>query len=264
MFLTKIKKLLTHKSRQRKISEAKAKRLYDKASCFVQEITESKFEKATQILKQYPNIVSHKLVIQSHVMRHLAKSLSLPNANNLSRQLYLDLHKAGLQSSPTDIALMIKQPENMSLIQYLYQTQSNLKRAVEFVKPLHKLALSLTKPQTNNQNAKMFVCLHEIGLRAKSEDIALLFQNRQNISIIQYVFLAQPELRPGINKQYDQQYAHAALIGKNIIGLKFLYLSGAYLSHKQQHISGLSTDLDSRIYRQRMILQNQYSNQRSD
>lgn len=255
MIWTKIKKLMTLKSRQRKIAAAQAKRLNEKASLFCQALTESKIKTASQILKQYPKIASHASLKQLHVMRHLAQRLSKPETDEETRHLYLTLHKAGLQSSPTDIALMIRQPENMSLIHHLYQNQPNLQRAVEFVKPLHKLALLMAKPQSSQKNAEMFVALHRIGLKTNAEDVALLFQNTQNIPVIQYIFLAQPELMPGQNKSYDKEYAHAAQIGKNIEGLKLLYLSGAKLSQNQANASGLIQNERANISRRQIIHQ---------
>lgn len=253
MIWTRIKKLITFKSRQRKAAETRANRLNKKASLFCQMLTESNIKTAAQILKQYPKVAAHSSLKQLHVMRLLAQRLSKPETNEETRNLYLALHKAGLQSSPTDIALMIKQPENMALIRHLYQNQSNLSRAVEFVKPLHKLAHLMAKPQSDQKNAEMFVALHRVGLKTNAEDVALLFQNAQNIPVIQYIFLAQPELIPGQNKSYDAEYAHAAQIGKNIEGLKLLYLTGAKLSHNQEKTSGLMKNKHANIARRQMI-----------
>ncbi len=259
MILTTIIDFLTGNRKKRLQAQAKRELLDSQTEAFHQAIEKGKNEEAVQILKECSELTAYKPFKESHVMRQLAQKLAQANADNRLAQLYITLHKAGFNSSPTDIAFMSKQLKNAVLVPYLYQNQENIRPAINRVNPLYALAKNLAfepnenAPYTHNELATLFIQMEESGMRADAKTVALLFHRAENKPLIQYVFLMQPELLPGKNDEYDKWYMYSAVKGKNREGFRLLFEAGAQIKGKFIRRSGLLNDSLARLYRTRSL-----------
>ena len=259
MILTTIIDFITGNRKKRIQAQAKRKLLDSQTEAFSQALEKGENEKAVQILKEHSELITYKPFKESHVMRQLAQKLAQPDADNRLAQLYITLHKAGFNSSPTDIAFISKQLKNAVLMPYLYQNQENIRPAINRVNPLYALAKNLAfepkenAPYTHKELATLFVQMEEGGMRADAKTVALLFHRAENTPIIQYVFLMQPELLPGKNDEHDKWYMYSAVKGKNSDGFKLLFESGAQIKGKYIRRSGLLNDSMARLYRTRTL-----------
>lgn len=214
-------------------------------------ISNENYTAALKQLEETPQITQNGIVESFQPLKRLADVLAQDTFNPEATQLYVSLCEAGMKPTPSDIHKLIQQKHNLPIICRLYETQPHLRNTIKNLNPLLILAKSLATENRSEQDVTLFGRFAQMGIPANKTTVKLLFRQPENLPIIRYLFMVQPELSPENPENDGQNYVRHANQSQNHAGLLFLYTLGVELSSRQIKTLGKSRlDSNTRLNRQ--------------
>ncbi|MBQ9089684.1 MAG: hypothetical protein IJY58_01395 [Alphaproteobacteria bacterium] len=252
MFFKRLLNLFNKESKaEKEAREAQeAKEEYD-SIMFTMAVSNEDYYLALKLLEETPALAHYGIVEAAQPLHQLANVLAQDTFNPEATQLYVSLCEAGMKPTPSDIHKLIQQKHNLPIICRLYETQPHLRNTIKNLNPLLILAKSLATENRSEQDVTLFGRFAQMGIPANKTTVKLLFRQPENLPIIRYLFMVQPELSPENPENDGQNYVRHANQSQNHAGLLFLYTLGVELSSRQIKTLGKSRlDSNTRLNRQ--------------
>ncbi len=262
MFFKRLLNLFNKESKaEKEAREAQeAKEEYD-SIVFTMAVSNEDYYLALKLLEETPALAHYGIVEAAQPLHQLANVLAQETLNPEATQLYVSLCEAGMKPHASDMPKLMQQKHNLPIICRLYKQQPHLQKTIQNLNPLLTLAKSLATWDRSQQDVDLFGRFSQMGLKANQKIVKLLFRQPENLPIIRYIFMNQPELSPESNGIDGQNYVRHANQTQNYSGLLFLYTLGAELSARQIKTLGKARlDTNTRLNRRFNLQRKQKQN----